>query len=482
MSLASRRRTRRAAPWLAAFALPLVAATSSADLPVVPAVAGTRVAEIDLGTGAHDRLESVQHVAWDALATMNVIPGLHWVTFPVSTAAVLVPVCAGRKQVLVDDVDTHVAPGPAVIDVPRDGRTHRVAIQIDVSGYEHRIACSEAPRSGERSTVDYLLLPLTFESPHAASGGGHAVLYVPPGHDRLRRAPLLVALHPWNGSIWTYAAYEPLLKAARLAPTDLANLVILFPSGLGNSLYTANAEDEALRAMAATRALVPIDPDRVTLFGASMGGAGATTVGFHHPDMFAAIISFFGDSKYDLSTYVRGILHDGLGTHLVNALDVVDNARNVPVWLVHGEDDHVSPLAQSAKLDRALRAKHFDVRFDRVPGAGHEGRVVTDFATRIVDVAIKARRIEAPSRVSYWSVRPSDVEAYGIRITRASTVGDAFFDIERQGDSVHLLGATGVRAIHLPRGAFAFAPTMAPPVVCDYPAARDVSVTWDALP
>jgi hypothetical protein len=190
----------------------------------------------------------------------------------------------------------------------------------------------------------------------------------------------------------------------------------------------------------------------------------------------------FGDAKYDLATYVRGILHDAAGAHRVNAFDIVENVRNVPVWLIHGEDDHVSPLAQSAVLARALRAVHFAVTFDRVPGAGHEGRVVTEFAARIVERAAHARRVEAPQRVSYWSVRPGDTEAYGLRLTRAHSSGDAFFDIERVGDVVHLRSASGLRALRIPRGAFGFAPSETPRIVCDDPEARDVRVTWDALP
>src|SRR6202142_3858081 len=93
-----------------------------------------------------------------------------------------------------------------------------------------------------------------------------------------------------------------------------------------------------------------VHPRAVSIAGASMGGAGATTIGFHRPDRFASITSFFGDSKYDLATYVRPILRDEAGAHAVNAADVADNARNVPVWLVHGEDDRVSPIAQSEIL------------------------------------------------------------------------------------------------------------------------------------
>ena len=447
-------------------------------LPPRPSVTGAEVTRVESGAGSRANAGG-DSVTWSSLAGTDVSPGPRWVSFavPVSTGAVLVPWCAGRTHVMLDEKDMQARPGPVVLDVPGDGREHRVSILLDVSGYEHRVACGSAPRVGGRASSREELVPFDFVSPHAAKGGGHAVLYVPPGHDVSRPAAVLVGLHPWNGSMWTYTAYEPLLVAARAA-----DVVLLFPSGLGNSLYTADAEDEAMRALDALGEHVAVDPDRVTLWGASMGGAGATTIGFHHPDRFAAVVSLFGDSRYDLSTYVRGILHDAAGAHRVNALDIVDNARNLPVWLVHGEDDHVSPIAQSAVLDRAMRAMHFTVTFDRVPGAGHEGRVVSQFAKRIVDDAVAARRVSAPSRVSYWSVRPGDGGAYGIRLTRQHATGDAFFDLAREGETVHLVRAENVRELHLPRGAFGLAPTATPAVVRDDASSGGVDVTWDAAP
>jgi predicted peptidase len=189
----------------------------------------------------------------------------------------------------------------------------------------------------------------------------------------------------------------------------------------------------------------------VSIWGASMGGAGATTIGLHRPDRFATITSFFGDSRYDLSTYVSAILKDEAAAHAVNALDVVDNARSVPVWLIHGEDDRVSPITQSSMLARALTERHYAVRFDRVPKAGHEGALVARFLPEVVDKAAEARAPEHPARVTFKSVRERDVEAYGVRLVRAG--GDAFVDLERREASVHVLRAIGVKGISLAKGA-----------------------------
>src|SRR6202142_1941284 len=137
-----------------------------------------------------------------------------------------------------------------------------------------------------------------------------------------------------------------------------------------------------------------VHPRAVSLWWASMGGAGATTIGFHRPDRFASVVSFFGDSKYDLTTYARSILPNEGAAHLVNALDVVDNARDLSVWLIHGEDDRTSPIRQSEMLAARMQERGMRVRFDRVPGAGHSGALVARFLPALVTFAVSARAPE----------------------------------------------------------------------------------------
>jgi enterochelin esterase-like enzyme len=348
--------------------------------------------------------------------------------------------------VAVDGAPVQAPPGPVIVALA-PGR-HELALVVEATPYERRIACGERPRVGAAVRTIEGLGMLRFESPHAAKGGGSAVVYVPPGHDVRRAAPLLVGAHPWNGSIWTYAAYADLLHEARAC-----NVVLLMPSGLGNSLYTAEAEDEVMRAIGALASVVAVDPQRVSLWGASMGGAGATTIGFHHPDRFASVTSFFGDSKYDRSTYVRALLPDEGAAHRVNALDVVDNARHLPVWLIHGESDVTSPIRQSQLLARALEARGFSVRFDHIAGIGHSGALVGRYLAAVVDVAASARVPHPVGRVTYRSLRPEDDGAYGVRLERDPAAeggdqgSDAFVDVERRDDGIHVVRAVGVGSV-----------------------------------
>lgn len=399
------------------------------------------VAIVTVASGATSRAK------WDALSTTRLEPGAYALRFSIPDADALeIPPCAGRGRVTVDGTPYAPPAGPFVVRLSK-GKPHEVLIELTASAYERRVACGHAPRAGATRDGREGLGVLTFASPSFASGGGRAVVFVPAGHDVKKPAALLVGAHPWDGSIWTYANYTELLAAAQAR-----DVVLLMPSGLGNSLYVRAAEEEVMRAVDALGQVVAVDPQRVSIWGASMGGAGATTIGLHRPARFAGVTSFFGDAAYDLGTYVRSILPTPAAAHLVNALDVAPSARHVPVWLVHGEADKVSPITQSAVLDAALRKLGYTVRFDREPGAGHEGALVAKHLAEVVSRASTARAPEHPSRVTFSSARDEDVEAYGVRLVRA-VPGDAHFDVSLEAGKIHVLVGRNVKELVLAKDA-----------------------------
>lgn len=453
----------RATPFIFVVALTSAASTAKAEL-AHDSVSGAAIARVTL----RNPNGQTSTVGWESLTTPKA-PGVHTLRFLARGDAVMLPHCNGRERVFVDDqLRDPGARGPLVVRLT-DDRAHEVAVEVKVSAYEKRIACSEPPRVGPVVNMTSGLSRLRFASPHAARGGGEAVVFVPGGHDPKKPATVLVGTHPWNGSPWTYAAYTELLEEA-----GRKDVVLLMPNGLGNSLYVADAEDEVMRSLDALGNELAIDRQRVSIWGASMGGAGATTIAFHRPDRFAFVASFFGDSAYDLTTYVKGILGGEAGAHRVNALDVVENARHLPVLLVHGEEDRTSPMKQSTLLEAAMRRAGLSVELERVFGMGHEGPLVTRHVRRVVDRAAAAVAPARPSRVSFRSVRPSDAEAYGVRIVRAGE-GDAFVDLERVAGEVRVHAARGVSTIELDRDALGGENDPFPPVRFD-PDVTPVSV------
>jgi hypothetical protein len=119
------------------------------------------------------------------------------------------------------------------------------------------------------------------------------------------------------------------------------------------------------------------------------------------------------------------------------------------------------------------------VRFERVAGFGHSGALVARFLPDVVALAATARVPSSPPRVTYRSARASDSGAYGVKLVRAQGRSDAYVDVERAGDAVHVRHAQGVRSILLARGALGTDPAAPPAVVDD---TRSVEATWEAPP
>ncbi len=435
-----------------------LAGTARATPSIHATVRGGEVADVEIVTAL-----GAQRTTFAALSRTRLETGPVTLraTAPGAAGAIEIPQCGRRGAVTIDGTRYAPPPGPFVVRVPPRNEAHAISIELTVSEYERRAACGDPIRAGTAVDSRDGISTIDFTSPAAdvARGGGHAVLYVPPGHDLAKPSAMLVGVHPWNGDAWTYAAYAELLAAARQN-----DVVLLMPSGLGNSLYTAGPELEVMRAIDAAEHAVAIDPRRVSIWGASMGGQGACTIGLHHPDRFAFIASYFGDAKFDLSTYVRSILPTPDAAHRVNPVDVIDNARHVPIWLIHGDADRTSNVRESDELAAALRQRQYEVRYDRPAGRGHEGLLVAEHVAEIVSRAARAQSPARPTRVTFRSVRPEDDRAYGVRLVRAGA-GDMFVDVERAGDGVAVHAAENVRAIVLESGALGVA--------------RGASVAWD---
>lgn len=113
------------------------------------------------------------------------------------------------------------------------------------------------------------------------------------------------------------------------------------------------------------------DPKRICVFGASFGGYSALMVPTRAPGMFKCAVAY--DGIYDLDMmYNKGDIKTSKGgrSYLTSVIgrDEADLAANspthladkidVPVFLVHGEDDQRAPFAQFKAMRAALDAAH----------------------------------------------------------------------------------------------------------------------------
>jgi poly(3-hydroxybutyrate) depolymerase len=139
---------------------------------------------------------------------------------------------------------------------------------------------------------------------------------------------------------------------------------------------------DALEVLAEMQNRYSIDENRIYLTGHSMGGHGTWYVGLHHPDRFAAIAPSAGWSTFKL--YVPWSLQKSelyTPPEILEYRDLalredqlplfVENARNLPVFILHGgSDDNVPPI-HGRFFAELLKKLNYEVVYKEVPGKGH---------------------------------------------------------------------------------------------------------------
>jgi len=111
-----------------------------------------------------------------------------------------------------------------------------------------------------------------------------------------------------------------------------------------------------------------VEPSRVYLTGLSMGGRGAWHLALLYPHRFAAMAPICGRIP-DLPGF----------------LDKIARLKALPIWVFHGAQDAVVPIANSEKLVAALQAAGGNIRFTVYPAAGHDSWTETYDNTALYD-------------------------------------------------------------------------------------------------
>src|ERR1035438_1803097 len=96
----------------------------------------------------------------------------------------------------------------------------------------------------------------------------------------------------------------------------------------------------------------PVDPDRVYLTGASMGGGGALWLALTHPDRWAAVAPV-------------------CAAPLPGSEDLAPNLADVPVRFYHGEQDAIVPAQSSRAWQRRLLDIGVPVSYVEFPTLRH---------------------------------------------------------------------------------------------------------------
>lgn len=186
-----------------------------------------------------------------------------------------------------------------------------------------------------------------------------------PGH----RFPLHVKLHGRGGTRNEVRFFQ---EHHERKPQDGQDWIQLDVFGRTDNAYRWSGETDVFEAIADVKRRYRIDNRRITLWGFSMGGAGAWHLGLHHPSLWSSVGPGAGFVDfYDYQKQTKQLpSHQHQTLHIYDAIDYALNMFNVPVCTYGGELD--AQLVASTKMIKRGKELGVDAKLLIGPGMGHK--------------------------------------------------------------------------------------------------------------
>jgi hypothetical protein len=255
--------------------------------------------------------------------------------------------------------------------------------------------------------------------------------------------PLVVALHGLNGT-------EQGIMDAFLDSTRVDGFVIA-PYAHGNAFYRGPGEREVMAAIDWALGRYPIDPDRVSITGVSMGGT-TGHIGLRYADRFSAAAPLCGYHSFFVrrdtaNRPIRPWEREQMQQY--SPASIAERGRSLPMWVAHGTKDF--PLENS----RVLVDRYKELRYtmtDEWPDTGHDVWKKAYAGARLFSFLSRNKRPSAPARVTLKSDLLRFGRLYWVKLTRLSTPGHmALVDAEAKSATSVSVKTDGAAAVELAR-------------------------------
>jgi predicted peptidase len=192
--------------------------------------------------------------------------------------------------------------------------------------------------------------PHTFETRISRQASIRYMISLPNGYNESKQQwPLIFFLHGGSGrgdDINLVSRYGPPALAAKHPEYPF---VVLSPQCEKGEIWSD--ADLLIALLDNVVAHYRIDPDRIYLAGASLGGRGVLYLAYKRPERFAAVAA--------LCSWAPNI-------------DWARALRDMPIWIFHGDQDKTVPLGEAEDMVKALQAAGNEVKFTVLPGRGHD--------------------------------------------------------------------------------------------------------------
>jgi predicted peptidase len=220
-------------------------------------------------------------------------------------------------------------------------------------------------------------------------------LYVPAAYTPRRSWPLVLFLHGSGerGADNLAQLREGLAPAIR-AHAQWFPLLAIFPQAPAGARWRDATEEDVVRIVDAVEREWKTDRDRAYVVGMSMGGYGAWQLAMDHPDRFAAVVPVCaGVLPPPREPELQGVeVPDPAGDPYAQIAGAV---AKLPIWLFHGAEDPVVPVAESRRMAKELAARGGTPRYTEYPFVGHDAWDPAFNSPDLWDWLLKQRRTAA---------------------------------------------------------------------------------------
>jgi len=208
--------------------------------------------------------------------------------------------------------------------------------------------------------------------------------------------------------------------------------MVVCPWGRGTMGYHGPGARDVLDVIGLVRENYPVDPERISITGLSMGGNGTWEMALRHGDLFAAAVPVCPPADMEISGFVREVL---LGekekfpyiTKILAQNRIANwaaNARAFPVYIHHGNDDPTVPISHSEKMVAALRAAGIDAPLTRYDNVGHNAWDPAYKDRRTLTRLLEARREKPELEFFFTTCRYEDARYAWVEIEKFERYGD----------------------------------------------------------
>ena len=206
-----------------------------------------------------------------------------------------------------------------------------------------------------RYLADKGITSQAYQDPELTRYGQGYMLYLPEGYaDQPQKTwPLIFFLHGYGDrgdNLFLLAKASPFMFIREKGPLPFIIVAPLLSAYQG---YSSFPEEYLDGVLAEVQGNYRVDPQRIYLTGLSMGGEAAYRLAVHRPETFAALVL--------LSCYVDSITYS-----------LLDRIKDLPVWVIHGENDTVFPLVKAQQPVEALEAVGGNVQLTILEDHDHD--------------------------------------------------------------------------------------------------------------